>query len=191
MVNAILHGNKTQTRRIAKNVKSMSDSLFGSELALPTRTSSPYGPVGTPLYVKEAAWMWCERKPDRMSERGNPQWHYVPLPDAPIFYQTDHPDKPGTAITSPQTGNQWNWRLKIGRFLPRWASRLTLKITDVRLERLQDISEADAMAEGAPTLPTGQSARDWYRSAWEKLHGAGAWQQNPWVWVIEFERIEK
>lgn len=190
MVRALLQGHKTQTRRVAKNVRNVSDSLFESDLPLALISNCPYGQVGTQLYVKEAAWMWCEREPDGISERGNPQWHYVPMTDAPVFFQADHPQKPERSIDSPNTGNKWDWRLKIGRFLPCWASRLTLEITDVRLERLQDISEADAIAEGVPPLPAGKSARDWYRSAWEKLHGNGAWQQNPWVWVIEFERIK-
>lgn len=93
------------------------------------------------------------------------------------------------------------WKSSI--HMPRWASRITLEITDVRVERLQEISEADAIAEG---IEPG-SARDFwklygrgangdmdrsprvaYRSLWESIHGVGSWDANPWVWVVEFRR---
>lgn len=94
--------------------------------------------------------------------------------------------------------------------MPRWASRITLEVTGVRVERLQDISEADAWAEGCTpgTLddngdpfpaeephPSGigtrgwDSARDWYADLWEAINGEGSWDANPWVWVVEFERV--
>jgi hypothetical protein len=116
--------------------------------------------------------------------------------------------------------------------MPRWASRITLRITDVRVERLQDISEDDARAEGCEARPfpgpwwqgyrdlgdglifhqqaVGEtppdwmiepkkmpptpwldlSARDGFRSIWMGLHGPGAWDANPWVWVLSFERVK-
>jgi hypothetical protein len=93
------------------------------------------------------------------------------------------------------------WKPSI--FMPRWASRITLEITDVRVERLQDISEADAIAEGMYTneaaikklgLPadiklTG-SCVDKYRIVWESINGKKyPWSTNPWVWVVEFRRV--
>lgn len=103
------------------------------------------------------------------------------------------------------------WRSSI--HMPRWASRLTLEVTAVRVERLQAISKADAIAEGVrraygrdvPVAMGGNvetwrhycddenwvtSARDSYRSLWESIHGAGSWDANPWVWVIEFRRLD-
>lgn len=95
--------------------------------------------------------------------------------------------------------------------MPRWASRITLEITDVRVERLQDISDADAHAEGveghyiedgwywrnyllsdedAAVSPMLTSAKNSFRSLWESINGAESWAQNPWVWVIEFNRVE-
>ncbi|MCZ7502994.1 hypothetical protein [Agrobacterium sp. ST15.13.015] len=92
------------------------------------------------------------------------------------------------------------WRPSI--FMPRWASRITLCVTDVRVERLQDISEADAIAEGAWRTPTFSrfaddlqaasggklfpTARDWYRDLWDRINGTGAWDANPWVIVYTF-----
>lgn len=88
--------------------------------------------------------------------------------------------------------------------MPRWASRITLEITDVRVERLNDISEEDAFAEGL-------EKRDWmgpaeitlqnnkvvhgqavgcFRALWESINGEGSWAANPWVWVIEFEKVD-
>lgn len=103
------------------------------------------------------------------------------------------------------------WRPSI--FMPRWASRITLEITDVRVERLKDISDGDAMAEGIYTELTKEDTAHgdmWigtringskcvlmpgvpqlhYSDLWESINGAGSWNANPWVWVVEFKRIE-
>jgi hypothetical protein len=88
--------------------------------------------------------------------------------------------------------------------MPRWASRITLRITDVRVERLQDISCADAEAEGltkeiapnghvtwhVPDLLGAQTPCRAFRLLWEDINGLGAWDANPWVWVVAFERVK-
>ena len=95
--------------------------------------------------------------------------------------------------------------------MPRWASRITLEITGVRVERLDDISEADAIAEGIESrpiswLPTASEYRyygwlyrhdQWsfspinsYESLWDSIHGLESWTANPWVWVVEFRKTE-
>jgi hypothetical protein len=74
--------------------------------------------------------------------------------------------------------------------MPRWASRIMLKITGVRVERLKEISSSDALAEGVQQIgeyldmPIAA-----YRVLWEQINGKGSWSDNPWVWVIEFERL--
>lgn len=72
--------------------------------------------------------------------------------------------------------------------MPRWASRITLEIVGVSVERLQDISEADAKAEGVEN-PFGGWVGG-YQKLWESINGPGSWNANPWVWVVEFKRIE-
>lgn len=86
------------------------------------------------------------------------------------------------------------WRPSI--HMPRWASRITLRITDVRVERLQDISEDDARAEGVfePNEPIEtygpKAGRVAFHMLWNTINGPGAWEANPWVWVISFERVK-
>ena len=76
--------------------------------------------------------------------------------------------------------------------MPRWASRIQLEITDIRVERLQDISDDDALEEGVDRTNTSIKgyARQRFQNLWQKINGVDSWDQNPWVWVIEFERIK-
>jgi hypothetical protein len=106
-------------------------------------------------------------------------------------------------IDLPRLGRADRWRPSI--HMPRAASRITLEITDVRVERLRDISEADAIAEGIEESAVSGRYRIYgrdtdgadmdapilsYRSLWESLHGAGSWDANPFVWVVEFRMIK-
>lgn len=154
-------------------------------------TRCPYGTPGDLLYVKEAAWMWCERVPNGTTPTGRAKYRYAPLRSAPVHYVADHPERPTVDVASPCTGNQWGWRYKAARFLPRWATRITLVTTCVRIERLQDISEADALAEGAEAISLDSeiyaTAKDVFSDIWESINGPGAWARDPWVWVVEFQ----
>lgn len=107
-----------------------------------------------------------------------------------MLYRADYPDEshpPGLY------GRPW----KPSIHMPRWASRLTLEITDVRVERVQDISEKDAWSEGAPSVEgeypsnndaSWEFARDWFADLWDSINNkpGKAWADNPWVWVILF-----
>lgn len=82
--------------------------------------------------------------------------------------------------------------------MPRWASRILLEVTAVRVQRLQDINEEEAVAEGCTSAGKGacgfyvaRSARGAFSRDWESIHGPKSWNQNPWVWVIEFRRVEQ
>jgi hypothetical protein len=77
--------------------------------------------------------------------------------------------------------------------MPRWASRTTLEVTDVRVERLQDISEADALAEGVTAGKYAGLERAYARAysvLWEQINGEGSWGANPWVWAVSFQRVQ-
>jgi hypothetical protein len=183
MVRAILEGRKTQTRRVFKpermtwtadgryQTHSMRSGRMVETGSGPFHPNDwlhycPYGVPGDRLWVRET-WAAC---------------------GSDVRFRADqrHPDDYPGANFQP-------WRSPI--HMPRWASRITLEVTGVRVERLQDISEADAMAEGAaPVLvpPDGGSAPhvEGFRELWESINGAGGWDANPWVWVVEFRRIK-
>lgn len=214
MVIAIQKGRKTQTRRIMNP----QPKLIGGEPLNFNIQASRLGKPGDLLYVKEAAWMWCEKKPNGITKTGKPKWLYAPLREAPVFYCADHPNKPKIEIAHNETGNEWGWRKKIGRFLPRWALRTTLEIVSVRVERLHDISEEDAIAEGLRAITKdGKTVKygipdsdgypgndnhgwnwcDWnvspvaaYKRLWESINDSGSWNLNPFVWVVEFKTLE-
>ncbi len=177
MVRAILAGTKTQTRRAVKGwpLEWLSPPIsFSPEyVANPENHACPYGQPGGRLWVREA---W----------RASPMFNDKPpreLPGfAPLRYEADntlHGAWAGYGLAD-------DGKYRPPMFMPRWASRLTLTLTDVRVERLQAISEADALAEGIAGHPDGP----WhaYRSLWTLINGPGSWDANPWVWVVEFRR---
>jgi hypothetical protein len=199
MVLAIKQGRKTMTRRVIKwptnyDVNHLVVDVLANSSDSRLLKKCPYGVTGDRLRVKEAAWMWCERQPNGLTKTGREKWHYVPMRGAPIHYAADHPAKPEVSISSPHTGNQWGWRLKIGRFLPLWASRITLEIVNIRLERLREISEADALAEGVIQEKISndvvRTAYSEFKNVWCRINGGDSWDGNPWVWVISFKQIE-
>ena len=119
--------------------------------------------------------------------------------DLEPFYRADWTG-PGAPYGEEAMLNGGHWRPSI--FMPRRFSRLTLEIVSVRVERLQDISEADARAEGVdPWFPSdpalrpysqpGGSYRNGFHEIWDAIHGHELWYAKPWVWVVEFKRVEK
>ena len=82
-------------------------------------------------------------------------------------------------------------RWKPSIHMPKWAARIWLEVTGVRVERLQAISRGDAMTEGCPfpNMADGEAPREWFAEVWKST--GGDWDANPWVWVIDFKRIEK
>lgn len=100
-----------------------------------------------------------------------------------------------TQIPECQCGSNGRTKWRSSMFMPRWASRITLEIESVRVERLQDISEADAEAEGIdfmrhiPDADETLTARQLYQILWESINGEGSWKTNPWVWAIKFKRV--
>lgn len=215
MVRAILDGRKTQTRRIIKlppapetlgtwepttiggGSATFADGSPAPEMAAiwHTRTGEAltcrHGQAGDRLWVRET-WqgpMWDGELEDRPADAHSPKYCQYAADGGPIPEYMDAEDN-----------LRQGWRPSI--HMPRWACRLELEITGVRVERLNDCSEEDAIAEGiAPELdgwtdysnPSCQMCMnpvDSYRTLWNCINGVDAWDTNPFVWVVEFRRAE-
>lgn len=166
MVRALLAGTKTQTRRVLKQVQIRSAGMPEPEWRS-VHALCPYGQPGDRLWVREAfsGSIAYERHGYPLKEWGNKVWYW--------------------ADGNPDIGDWTRQRPSI--HMPRHLSRVLLEVTGVRVERLQDISEADAMAEGTTRHPDGR----WhaYRSLWTHINGSSSWDSNPWVWVVDFRRL--
>ncbi|MCU4119360.1 hypothetical protein [Variovorax sp. N23] len=210
MVRALLAGTKTQTRRLVKGLNDrmwIEDTAAGGfavcydgdpccgtgvwdvkEHAYPI--VCPYGVPGDRLWVRENGWERPERTPRQMRE-GADTW-------APYYFDAD-----GLSRSESEDFKAWGFKRRPSIHMPRWASRILLEVTEVRVERLQDISEADSMAEGVDmsepiTMPFSpgmewctvtmkpRSAREAYAALWESINDPGAWDANPWVWAVSF-----
>jgi hypothetical protein len=219
MVRAILDGRKTQTRRIIKDCTVGRDQIskfiqiekkfigcYPEDVPELIRECCPYGVPGDRIWVREA-FRVHSRATDvatlvyKASERNSwtEQTHRVPV----------------AVCNKPATPEKWTPSLH----MPRWASRILLEITNVRVERLNAISEEDAQREGVHTevwdqtvvarnyatrdeffqfwsedmphyVEMNQLYRSSFRSLWESIYGAENWLANPWVWVNEFKRVE-
>ncbi|EPV2319284.1 hypothetical protein ACV247_003300 [Pseudomonas aeruginosa] len=194
MVRAILEGRKTVTRRVVKPQPDFLGSMVDPntpfktlDAGLHARITCPYGEPCDRLWVREA-WA-ADAQVDAIAPRDLSQGE-------PIWYPAD--------FSVRQTGCSMisKGRCRPSIHMPRWASRVLLEITAVRVERLQDISEEQALAEGVHGEPCdharqacsdigcwGDTAKGAFGFLWEQLNGAGAWQANPWVWVVEFKRV--
>jgi len=171
MVKAILEGRKTMTRRVIKpEWWGCLDPEDGDDV-LKAIEQCPRGVSGDRLWVRETFYA-CVGKDQK--------------PRGDVVYKA--------TLNEPDV---FPWKSPI--HMPRWASRLTLDITDVRVERLQDISEKDARAEGAerkqlfdPANPdtVAYSYRMGFADLWESINGVSGkcWTDNPWVWVIAFKK---
>ncbi|EQA6248522.1 hypothetical protein FA195_16695 [Pseudomonas aeruginosa] len=194
MVRAILEGRKTVTRRVMKPQPDFLGSMVDPntpfktlDAGLHARITCPYGEPGDRLWVREA-WA-ADAQVDAIAPRDLSQGE-------PIWYPADFSVRQtGCSMISKGRGRP-------SIHMPRWASRILLEITAVRVERLQDISEEQALAEGVHGEPCdharqacsdigcwGDTAKGAFGFLWEQLNGAGAWQANPWVWVVEFKRV--
>lgn len=192
MVRAVLDGRKTQTRRmLTPRQLKMIDAAASIGECYPLESGHqhensqsyysewcPFGAVGDRLWVRESFY-----------EHGHwqgggydPEDSYF-VSDKQVLYPADGIQRPS------ERKRDDFWRSRPSIHMPHWASRITLEITGVRVERLQDISEADARAEGI----TGSLVRDVtaaYSALWQSIYGEESWQANPWVWVIEFKRVK-
>ncbi|HCM3125226.1 ASCH domain-containing protein [Klebsiella aerogenes] len=206
MVRAILDGRKTQTRRIMKPQPEpcprgghwWPSNVFKTMLHVEDEMQNgkggwgglvgdacPFGDVGDRIWVRET---WAEAG--------------ASAPDLKL-YRANYPEHVPSIYENVPPAEEIRWTPSI--HMPRWASRITLEITDVRIERLNAISEEDATAEGVP--PAGSLLPDYpgtfltpkgdfatakvaFQHLWESIFGDESWKANPWVWVIEFKRVE-
>lgn len=197
MVRALLAGTKTQTRRIIKGSHALdllNCGMTAEYVALPENYLCPYGQPGDQLWVREAFRFLDAFDGDSPTTVGNRCLAAgYPKPWAPIQHEADG-WRDNWMNVGATPGSVTPGKLRPGIHMPRWASRITLEIVSVRVERLQDISEEDAIAEGTTPSIVGADLdhlkyRSGYQTLWESINGAGSWDANPWVWVIEFRRI--
>lgn len=233
MVRALLDGRKTQTRRPIKwkqtRFTEIGEREDGSnwpwsedaEHACDFWHPCPFGAVGDRIWVREAYRFPAsldDVSPTGVGEMAVATGYRKPW--APTFYEFTGTFSDGWKgfETPPKVSGAGKLRPSI--HMPRWASRITLEITDVRVERLNTISEEDAQREGVHTevwdqtvvarnyadsdeffqfwsedmphyVEMNQLYRSSFRSLWDSIYGEESWKANPWVWVIEFKRIEE
>ncbi|HBP4592616.1 TPA: hypothetical protein L5618_004877 [Pseudomonas aeruginosa] len=206
MVRAILEGRKTVTRRVVKPQPDFLGSMVDPntpfktlDAGLHARITCPYGEPGDRLWVRET---WHVGKPH---DKTAPADILAPLlaegRGITVLYTAGGWQSIGPAgreepiYPDDQPLPDWAGKGRPSIHMPRWACRILLEITAVRVERLQDISEEQARAEGYPAereCETGGSGLDawlWFRSLWGEINGPEAFTANPWVWVIEFKRV--
>jgi len=205
MISAILENRKSQTRRVMKPQPKHVQTLRNGVVEASNddgdyAAKCPYGQPGDRLWVREnfrlpksLDAMNCTQVAERMLDLG------YTAPWAPIRYEADGATINATDSPLSLWGGDWG-RLRVARFMPRWASRLALEITDVRVQRVQEISEEDAKAEGViernkmfrahADAPDFLSARQAFLHLFYDINKRAPKGSNPWVWVITFKRVE-
>lgn len=214
MVRAIIDGRKTQTRCIAKfkpidkalnlnysglragnyhaGVKDgrcvlrSTDGATWNDRTYPL--TCPYGNVGNRLWVRET-WQGPLVDSEKAYDLFKDPTPYQKVENC--VYKADGGYAPEYIDCDDNFRQGWRPSTQ----MPRWASRITLEITDVRVERLNDISNEDAKSEGCwygrggGVPDEAVTPSDYFPTLWESLYGKGSWDRNPWVWVIEFKRV--
>lgn len=243
MVQAILDGRKTQTRRVIKPqpeavdlVQHKTIPFNGSPEFLLKNIKCPYGQPGDSVWQKGmipcSGYYYIKGETDefplylwKVEDEDNPGHYFITWGynenDDPESIEVEgwHIDtiewkRPGDVLWVRETwteeyftvdhtmredhqfmykADQYgerkiNWKPSI--HMPKIACRIKLKITNIRVERLQDISERDAEAEGVIRIELYKTFVWEYETLWEIINGKGSWDKNPWVWVVEFKRID-
>ena len=227
MVRALLSGEKTQTRRAMKlkphqQIEERDDGaprpwMYDNERDADVWLACPYGQPGDRLWVREtfqyrgasydghgideSEWFRCYGA-GGAADNWDPDYPHGwwPTPHMNVKKLDAADEQEGEGVTG------WVTKRIPGIHMPRWASRITLEVTSVRVERLNDISESDCWAEGIEEvmydfddaaqidMPNRlgcciEDAKPLYALLWEQINGKGSWDANPWVWVVEHKRI--
>ena len=205
---AILDDSKSQTRRLVKGapddtievVPSLHHHFgdlwdFRRRLHNPVAIRCPYGTAGSRLWIREA-WRTYERPEDAVDG--------ILFRDGAAFVPIENTQEAADRWVEAHDNGSYGDRWRSPRFMPRWVSRCELEITEVRVQRLQEISEDDARAGGAAyrIAPGGDlhgafeglggeiCYRAHYRDRWDRINAARApWASNPWVFAISFRRV--
>jgi hypothetical protein len=226
MIRALLGGRKTQTRRIlneqpkngwefesppvfgritSKHPKRGRYGVFirsgvGTDFPVIDLIPCPYGQPGDQLWVRETFYAFGRWETRFNPKKGRDEWHFIDLTlesGKTYLYQSgdSQPQPMGGKRNSGGVTPTWWKRPAI--FMPRRASRINLEVSHIRTERLQEISDADAMAEGVLAgdweYVDGEgteTAKESYECLWDSINETDAWSTNPWVWVIEFEQVK-
>jgi hypothetical protein len=200
MVRALLAGTKTQTRRaLARPPAGPSAGPLNDAVLVALRRR--FGAPGERLWVRESYVAFGHWQTRLNARKARDEWFFTDLTLARgLAYRFDGADP----AAKRDAGAVPTWHPRPALFMPRAASRILLEVTDVRIERLCDISPADAIAEGilrvgagfalahaqvdAPARTTADPVLA-YRAVWEGINGAGSWDGNPWVAVVSFQRL--
>jgi hypothetical protein len=232
MVHALLASCKAQTRRVCKPAEEaglsrvvgildprevhqgqleVEDSGWFGDEKVDVTFRSPYGRPGDHLWVRETFFAYGRWETRYSEKEKRDEWRFVDMTlecGWAYQYAADNQDLPlvkGRAVTP-------GWYKRPAIHMPRVASRIELEVIGVRVERLQELSDADAVAEGIDRVengsPDGRAYRDYslpdsrdtaewfsspinsYRTLWERINGPGSWEANPWIWVVEFRRVK-
>jgi hypothetical protein len=187
MVIAILAGQKTVTRRVVKFGKQTPLTSFVSRDGVLRYTWCDKPGVGLAMDEKDllkrctygvpGGRLWVRENYSRCAcDACLAAWPKRPANDHGVTYIADYQGPSGIVV-------------RPSIFMPRWASRITLNVVSVRVERLQEITEGDAIREGI-VFSTEYDPTTAYRNLWNSINGPGSWESNPWVWRIEFEVVK-
>lgn len=232
MVKAILEGRKTQTRRIIKSrhesglfmiCRRMTDnqitsieSLDWDERNCEKDITCPYGKPGDVLWVKEGHYQFGKWIEKGKTKTGKQKWEFISTSERTLYFNNPPATNYSSRVAHNKKGN-WEgmptWYKRIARFMLKKDARIFLEITDIKVERVNEISEQDAIAEGihkyeCPVLgwrykdymkgasgyghpdhdyPETGNAVDSFRTLWIKINGPESWNRGDWCWVIQFK----
>lgn len=207
MVRAVLEDRKTQTRRIIRGITWIANTAkgvesywrfegaagggeFDPEWVKRGECKCPYGQPGDRIYFKETHYRWGRWRKDGLTKTGRQRWRFKAVPWEGESNGIRFCVNETRAFEPAKKRNKIGWHKRPSIFMPRLAARVWATITDVRVERVQEIRHYDALAEGMSSSES-KTPFTKYRELWDRLNakrGFG-WGKNPWAWVLTFKRI--